>query len=546
MKTSFLPLILLGLLISCSSPYKMEVDKIIFAKRIYTVDSNFSEVDAIAIRDNKIFDLGSKKNIKQKYTAKETLDFGNNTIYPGFYDAHAHFYGLGIQQQRVDLVGTKSWEEVIERVLEFQKKYQVQFITGRGWDQNDWEIKEFPNNEKLNKLFPHTPIALRRIDGHALIANQAAIDLAKISKDTKYSGGEIEVKNGKLTGLFIDNPMELLESAIPPPSKSEIYKALKDAENICLKNGLTTIADAGLEKDVLDDIFRFEDSLSIHLYLMASATDPKIGDILKNGHRIGKKHELRSIKFYADGALGSRGACLHQDYSDQPGHRGALLSPLSFLDSIAQFCKTYNFQLNTHAIGDSANTNVLETYNKFFENHKNSRWRIEHAQVIQPNSFKLFSSGVLPSVQPTHATSDMYWAEERLGKERIRHAYAYKDLLKQNGRIALGTDFPIEKVNPIHTFYSAVARKDLKKYPEKGFQKENALSRKETLKGMTIWAAYSCFQENDKGSIEIGKIANFTVTNIDLITCPEDSILNTRVVATIIDGKVVYKTGDNK
>lgn len=526
-------------LVSCSE--KQPADLFVHHANVYQVDKGFNQADAMVISNKKILEVGTYKELQEKYQAKQEIDIKGKTIIPGLYDAHAHFYGMGLQQRKVNLIGTTSWEDVLSRLIEFKEKYNPNFITGRGWDQNDWEVKEFPDNKKLSELFPNTPVVIRRVDGHALMANTVALKQAGITPETKYSGGEIQVENGELTGLVIDNPMELVEAIIPEPNSKDIKNALFDAEKICLKHGLTSVVDAGLNKSILDEIFKRDAEMQINLYLMGSSTDPQLTEVLKEGHKKTERLSLRSIKCYADGALGSRGACLHEAYSDRENHFGALLTPIEEFKRVAKTIHQAGFQMNTHAIGDSANSVVLNTYLSTLNNPKEARWRIEHAQVLKEEDIAKFGQGIIPSVQPTHATSDMYWAEDRLGEDRIPLAYAYKTLLNANGRIALGTDFPIERVNPYHTFYSAVARKDLKHYPENGFQTKDALSREEALKGMTIWAAYSCFQEEERGSLEKGKYADFIVLDRDIMTCSEDSIPTTQVLNTFIRGKEVYK-----
>ncbi len=526
--------------IGCTQKQKQSVDLFIHHANIYTVDRNYQIAQAMVISDERIVEVGTFSELKEKYQYKKEFNANGKTILPGLYDAHAHFYGLGLQQRKVNLIGTTSWVDVLDKLVIFKEKYNPEFITGRGWDQNDWENNEFPDNTLLSTLFPNTPVIIRRVDGHALIANKAAIDQAGINTQTEYEGGEIVQVDGVLTGLFIDNPMELVEAIIPTPNITDIENALKDAEKICLKHGLTSVVDAGLNKFVLDEVFRLNEEMEINLYVMGSSTDPELDEVLKTGFKQTDRLSLRSIKCYADGALGSRGACLHEAYSDRENHFGAMLTPIETFKTIAQKIHKYGFQMNTHAIGDSANSVVLDTYLNTLENPKEARWRVEHAQVLKQEDITKFEQGILPSVQPTHATSDMYWAKDRLGEERIPLAYAYKTLLNANGRIALGTDFPIEKVNPFHTFYSATARKDLQHYPAGGFQIKDALSREEALKGMTIWAAYSCFQEEERGSLEPGKHADFIVLDRDILTCEEDSIPTTQVEQTFIKGKVVY------
>lgn len=531
-------LILCVLISSCER--KEKVDSIIINANIYTVNTNFDKAEAFAIKEGKIIAIGSSLEIQAKYTPTYINDAKGKTIIPGFIDAHCHFYGLGMQQQKVDLSGTKSFDEVVQRIVDFQKEKNVPYITGRGWDQNDWEEKEFPTKDKLDELFPTTPISVRRIDGHALLANQAAIDLANVTVDSPEDGGFIIKKNGQLTGVFIDRPMGLISSKIPKASTKEIAQGLIDAEKICFDLGLTTVDDAGLSKKVIEIIDSLQQAgeLKIRIYAMVSASDANIDYFTKNGILKTDRLNVRSFKVYSDGALGSRGAAMKHAYSDKHNHFGALVTPLEDLKRYAKKIALSDFQMNTHAIGDSANYVMLKTYKEVLKDKKDRRWRIEHAQIIDKLDFKYFNN-ILPSVQPTHATSDMYWAEDRIGSERIKGAYAFKDLLNTFGKIALGTDFPVEKVSPFLTFYAAVARKDLNNYPENGFQMENALTREETLKGMTIWAAYSNFEENEKGSIEVGKMADFIILNKDIMTVEADKIPYIQVEETYVGGERV-------
>jgi predicted amidohydrolase YtcJ len=498
--------------------------------------------ESFAVTNGKIVAVGTSKEINSKFVSNQSFNAEGKTIIPGLIDAHCHFYGLGLSMQKVDLRGTKSYKEVIDRIKQFQKEKNTHFILGRGWDQNDWEIKEYPTKNKLDKLFPKIPVAVRRIDGHALLVNQAALDLANIDEDTEISGGEIVKKNGKITGVLVDNAMGLVNNIIPNESKKEAIQALKDAEKYCFDLGLTTVDDAGLNKKTIDliDNLQQKGELKMRIYAMVSASKDNLDFYLKNGIVKSNRLNVRSFKVYADGALGSRGAVLKRPYSDRDGHYGAMVTPLDSLKKIAKLISNSDFQMNTHAIGDSANTFILKTYANVLKSQTNRRWRIEHAQIIAPEDFDYFTE-IIPSIQPTHATSDMYWATDRLGTERIKGAYAYKKLLEINGKIALGTDFPVEKVNPMLTFYAAVARKDLKGYPEGGFEMKNGLTREETLKGMTKWAAYSNFEENEKGSIEAGKFADFTILDTDIMTCNEDDIPKTKVLFTFINGEKVYE-----
>ena len=524
---------------SCSK--KEKVDTIVINANVYTVSKNFDQAQAFAISKGKIVGVGTTLEMQSKYAATYINDVKGKTIVPGFIDAHCHFYGLGLQQQKVDLTGTKSFDEVVERIVNFQKEKNVSFITGRGWDQNDWDVKEFPTKDKLDELFPNTPIAVTRIDGHALLVNQAAIDLAGVTINTKAEGGFILQKDGKLTGIFIDGPMSLIYKVIPAPTKSEQIQALKDAEKIAFSYGLTTVDDAGLSQETIELIDSLQQlgDIKIKIYAMVSASEEHIDYFTKKGILKTDRLNVRSFKVYADGALGSRGAAMKKPYSDHKNHFGAMVTPISSLEYFAKKIADSDYQMNTHAIGDSANYTMLKIYKQVLKNKENRRWRIEHAQVVDTSDFKMFNN-ILPSVQPTHATSDMYWAENRVGKSRIKGAYAYKDLLNVYGKIALGTDFPVEKVSPFLTFYAAVARQDLNQYPEGGFQLENALSREETLKGMTIWAAYSNFEELEKGSIEVGKFADFVILNKNIMEVDAEKIPYLKVEETYVNGEKVY------
>jgi len=521
---------------SCTKQEK--ADLIIFNANIYTVNDSFAKAEAVAIKDGKFIAVGTTSELMKFYDAANNIDVEGKTIVPGLIDAHCHFYGLGLSEQKVKLEGTKSFDEVLQRLVDFQKDKNVNYITGRGWDQNDWEVKEFPTKERLDSLFPDTPVAIRRVDGHALLANQAAIDLAGVTVDTPFSGGDIIKKDGKLTGVFVDNPMGLIGSKIPEPSLKESIQALKDAEKICFKYGLTTVNDAGLSRETIEliDSLQQVGELKIRVYAMASGYKQNLDYYLNKGIIKTERLNVRSFKVYGDGALGSRGAAMRKSYSDKPDHFGALVNTPENLKVIAERIADSDFQMNTHAIGDSANHYLLETYKEVLKDKKDRRWKIEHAQIISPEDFDAFET-IIPSIQPTHATSDMYWAKDRVGEERIKGAYAYKDLLKQYGKVVLGTDFPVEQVSTMLTFYAAVARKDLNNYPENGFQMENALSREETLKGMTIWAAYSNFEENEKGSIEVGKLADFIILDQNIMEVPIDNVPTIKVIDTYVNGE---------
>ena len=531
-------------LFSCA-PEKLPADLLIKNATIYTVDKDFSTANALVVKDGKILEIGLKPELELKYKIKQTYDAKGNTVVPGLIDAHAHLYGLGMGLQQVDLVGTTSFKEVLGRVVAFQEEKNMPYIIGRGWDQNDWKNKNFPTKRELDSLFPDTPVSLRRIDGHAMLVNSKALELAGITSKTKVSGGEIVLENGEPTGIIIDAPMDLIGKTFPQITDEVSTEALLEAEQICLQNGLTTVDDAGLDKNIIEliDTLQKQGKFKLRMYAMVSNTPKNRDYYLNTGIYKTDRLNVRSFKVYADGALGSRGAAMREPYSDMPHHFGAMITTADSLDYLAQKIAASQFQMNTHAIGDSANIAVLRAYKKALEGKTDRRWRVEHAQIISPQDFNYFddNNNILPSVQPTHATSDMYWAEDRVGAERMKGAYAYKKLLSEAGMVALGTDFPVEQVNPMYTFYAAVARKDLKNYPENGFQMKDALTREEALKGMTIWAAFSNFEENEKGSIEVGKFADFTVLDKDIMKVDEKELPNTKILATFINGEMVYQ-----
>ena len=445
-------------------------------------------------------------------------------------------------QQTVNLSGTTSYDEVLERVQQFHKENPKDFIRGSGWDQNDWAIKEFPTKTELDNLFPDIPVALERIDGHAYLVNQKALDMAGIDWSTKVEGGEIVKKwtggYAGITGVLVDKPMALVDAVMPPPSLNDEIKGLKDAERLCLNMGLTTVNDAGLDRSTIELIDSLQQSgeLAIRVYAMISNNSENLNYYLDKGPIKTERLSVRSVKVYGDGALGSRGAVLKKPYSDKPDHIGAMITPVEEIDALAERIAATEYQMNTHAIGDSANAVVLRAYEKALKGKADRRWKVEHAQVLDGMDFEYFKNGIIPSIQPTHATSDMYWAEDRLGSERIKGAYAFKTLLNEAGIVALGTDFPVEQVSPFLTFYAAVGRIDLEGNPKGGYQMKEVLSREEALRGMTIWAAYSNFEENEKGSIEVGKFADFTIYDQDIMTVPIKEIPSIKVEFTYIDG----------
>lgn len=540
----FLFFLSIGIFIVSSCSYQhLPADVIIHNAKIYTVDNSFSVVEAMAIKNGLILETGPERQIMNKYKSDQIIDAGQKPIYPGFIDAHCHFLGYGFSLFKVDLVGTKSWDDVLSRVDKFVNKHNPKIIEGRGWDQNDWEDESFPDFEALNEHYPNTPVFLKRIDGHAAIANQAALDLAEIKAGDKLEGGIIKTTDNRLTGLLIDNAVDLVYNALPESSELEKVKALIEAQKRCFEVGLTTVDDAGLglASILLIDSLQKSGNLKMRIYAMVADEPENLDYFFKNGKIKTDRLNVRSVKLYGDGALGSRGACLLHPYSDDPGNTGFLLSSPDHFNEVAKACFENGFQLNTHCIGDSANRLLTNVYVKYLKGTNDLRWRIEHAQIVNPEDVVKFRDfNIIPSVQPTHATSDMYWAVDRLGSERIKDGYAYKTLLNTNGLIALGTDFPVERISPFLTFYAAVARMDTDGYPDEGFYSDQALTREQALKGMTIWSAISNFEENEKGSLEKGKFADFIILEDDLMQIPIQEVPQIKVLQTFVGGEQVY------
>lgn len=518
-------------------------DLIITNAKIYTVNQNFDTAESMVISNGKIMAIGKSTDLLKKFKSKNIQNLLGNTVFPGLIDAHCHFTGFATDQWKCELWGTKSWEEILKKISEYAKTAPKEWLYGRSWDQNDWVVKEFPNKEKLDELFPNRPVYLKRIDGHAAVANQKALDIAGITKDSKILGGEIEVKNGKLTGILVDNAMLLVEKHIPEIDDELAIRYFSDLQKTCFSYGLTSLHDCGISEETLELLEKAQSQNVLKMKIFAlMKDDPDYYDRwIKKGRYMNKNITVGGFKVYSDGALGSRGACLNHDYADKKGWKGFLLSDRKHFEDLVKKLKNSNLQMCTHAIGDSANRTILQIYGEVLGIKNDRRWRIEHAQIVDKNDFDLFGKySIIPSVQPTHATSDMYWAEERLGKDRLKYSYAYEDLLKQNSWLPLGTDFPVEEISPLKTFYSAVARKDSKHFPEGGFQKENALTREQALRGMTIWAAKAAFQENEIGSLEVGKSGDFIIVDQDLMTVPEVKILDTKVLETYSNGKKVF------
>ena len=528
-----------------SSCINQRVDLVVHHAQIYTVNEAFTVAEAMAVQDGKIVAVGTNDDILKNYQADSVVDAKGATVYPGFVDAHAHFLGYGQSLYAVDLMFANSWEEVLQRVQAFVATHPGNgWIRGRGWDQNRFPGKAFPTNAELNALFPDRPVLLERVDGHASIANEKALSIAGVKVGQTMEGGDFVVAGGKLTGLLIDNAVGVVERNVPAATKEDYKNWLTAAQKNCFATGLTTITDCGLSPNDIDmiDALQKSNDLKMRLYVMLSDKPSSYtSTYFTNGGYTTDRLMVKGVKVYGDGALGSRGAALLAHYSDQPGWGGFLLSSQAHFDSVAAKLINTDFQMCTHAIGDSANRVVLKVYEKYLKGKNDKRWRIEHAQILNPIDFDYFGKySIIPSVQPTHATSDMYWAGDRLGAERLKGGYAFQQLLKQNGWLPLGTDFPVEEINPFKTFLAAVARQDAKGFPAAGFQMENALTREQTLRGMTIWAAKANRMEKQVGSIEVGKKADFILLDKDLMKVPTDSILHVKVLKTYSNGERVH------
>ena len=540
---SFLLLTFLFLIAFSSCKFREKTTLLVHHANIYTVDEKFSTAEAMAIRDGKIIAMGSNDDLLKKYEGEQTVDAGGKAIFPGFIDAHCHFTGYATDRWKCDVVGTTSWQEIVKKITEYSKAAPMQWIYGRGWDQNDWAIKEYPTNKILDSLFPDRPVYLKRVDGHAAIANSTALKIAGITAATTIAGGSIELQNGQPTGVLIDNAMGLVEAKIPEISDSLAKKYFVEMQVECFAQGLTGVHDCGVSEHTIALIEAAQKSgdLKMKIFALLKDSTQYYDRWIKKGRTVNGSLTVGGFKLYADGALGSRGACLLSDYNDKKNWKGFLLSNAAYFLDKAQRLTNSNLQMCTHAIGDSGNRELLKIYASVLKGKNDKRWRIEHAQVVNENDFNFFTDyNIIPSVQPTHATSDMYWAADRLGAQRMKGAYAYKQLLQTNSWMPLGTDFPVEAISPFKTFFAAVVRKDAKGFPAAGFAMENALSREETLRGMTIWAAKAAFEEKEKGSLEPGKAADFIILDTDLMKSAESVILKTKVLGTYVNGVKVY------
>lgn len=500
-------------LIMSSCQTKTTVDLIVHNAKIYTVDQDFSMAEAFAVKDGKFVAVGSENDIMDYYTAPETVDAEGRPVYPGFMDGHCHFSGYAENLVRwADLKGCQSFDEVIERLRVHDSLHPAEWLLGRGWDQNLWTPAEFPDNRRLAEAFPGRKVLLTRVDGHAVLVSKEVLDLAGITPGFRMDGGLALVEDGRCTGILLDNAADLAKALVPPMTREEKIHALLVAQEKCWEVGLRSVTDAGLDIETIELIDSLQEAglLRIHVNAMVNPDDETMDHFMNRGIIDKEKLTVRSVKIYADGALGSRGAKLLEPYSDAPETDGLILESDEFYRHVCQKAYDAGYQVCCHAIGDGGVHHILDIYSEFLQGPNDRRWRIEHSQVVAEEDFQRYGQfNVIPSIQTTHCTSDMGWAEERLGPERIRNAYAYQRLLQQNGWVVNGTDFPIEDISPLLTFQAAVDRK--------GFQMENALTPEQALRSITIWVAKGCFLEHRKGSIEVGKDADYLILDQDLM-----------------------------
>jgi predicted amidohydrolase YtcJ len=528
-------------------------DLILVNARVYTVDESKPMVSAFAVRAGRIVYAGSEREVRALAGSRtRVIDAGGGTVVPGMVDAHAHLLGLGTSLSNVKLAGSKTYDEVIARVLERAKTMKAgEWIVGRGWDQNLWPDRKFPTHEALSRALPDNPVVLTRIDGHAILANAMAMRAAGVTATTRDpEGGRIErLADNSPAGVFVDNASDLIERAVPNPSRAQTRAAILDAIEEANRWGLIGIHDAGEGRNTIElfEALAREGKFNLRNYVMVSGDSANVAHYLSIGPRSALYDGhiwVRSIKLYADGALGSRGAALLAPYSDDKGNTGLLLTPPADIQRVATMALRRGFQVGVHAIGDRGNRVVLDAYDAALKKVPTAdhRFRIEHAQVISLDDIPRFAKlGVIPSMQASHQTSDMRWAETRVGPERIKGAYAWRSLLKTGVIIPNGSDFPVEEVNPLISFHSAVSRQDASNWPPEGWYPDEVMTREEALKAMTIWPAYAGFQEKSMGSISPGKYADFVILDRDIMTIPASEILQTRVMSTWLGGKAVYE-----
>ncbi len=527
--------------------------KLLLDGNFYTVNDSQPKAQAVAIQQGKIVAVGNTDDLIKQYPDAQSDNLNSATVVPGFIDAHGHILGLGYSLLNVDLMGTASKQEILQRLQARASELpEGQWLIGRGWDQNDWPEQKLPTKADLDAAFPERPVWLERVDGHAGWGNSAAMAFAEkdLSGDWQIDGGEIVRDEAQqATGVFIDNAASLIGDKVPPASDEQLITALETAMRKTASVGLTSMHDAGTSLKVWQLLKQLQqqNKLGVRIYSMADGANQMLDYLCDNGQQIDDTAMLtaRSIKLYSDGALGSRGAALLSEYSDAPGNTGLLIETQETLSQHATRAAGCGLQVNIHAIGDRGNRvtlDVLEQASSQNANNNPGRHRIEHSQVVAAEDFERFKElGLIASVQPTHATSDMYWAEDRVGAERIKGAYAWQTFTDLGIPLALGSDFPVEQADPLHGFYAAVARQDHKGWPEGGWYPQQKLTREQALHGFTLGAAYAAFQEDQLGSIEVGKFADFTVLSKDIMQIPETEIINTKIVATYINGELVYQ-----
>jgi predicted amidohydrolase YtcJ len=522
--------------------------------RIYTADTGFTLIEsgAMALSDEgEIVALGDSEPMIRMFPEAKQVDLKGQTVLPGLIDSHGHLSGLALSFTRANLVGTSSKVEVMSRLSEFAADLpEGEWLLGRGWDQNDWPEQAFPNRQDLDAEFPNRPVWLRRIDGHAAWGNSLALAQADrdLSGDWQPQGGVIHRdENGQPTGVFVDGAISLVESAVPAVSRDTYSAALDQAVQTLIGLGITGVHDPGVDRAMVElylDKIR-EGKFPLRVYAMADGIRETLDWLCESGpvSEPSGRLVMRSVKLYGDGALGSRGAALLEDYSDDPGNRGLLFASQTQVENDMRRIMACGLQVGIHAIGDAGNHQALDAYQKVIVEFPDNpgRHRIEHAQVLDLHDIPRFARlGIIAAMQPTHATSDMYWAVDRLGDERARGSYAWRSLLDNGASLAFGSDFPVEQVDPMLGIYAAVTRQDLKGWPEGGWFPEQRLSRDEAIHAFTLGAAFSGFAENTSGSLEVGKRADFIVLGRDIMTVPAEQIPMIRVEQTWLDGKPVY------
>ncbi|MEI6739972.1 MAG: amidohydrolase [Gemmatimonadaceae bacterium] len=538
---------------SASAAKAPPADLIVTNARIYTADEARPLVEAFAVRGGRIAFVGSRREADAlKGPATTIVDAGGKTVIPGMVDAHAHFTGLAQALRSVDLTGAHSYEEVIARVAQKAKSVpKGSWILGRGWDQNDWGDTRFPTHDKLTAAVPDHPVLLTRVDGHAGLVNMAAMRIANLSAATKDPDGGRLLRDalGAPAGVLVDHAQALVSSKVPELTTAELRSALTDAMAVMHRVGLTGMHDAGASRRTIDlyEQMAQGNALPLRLYVMIGDDSAALQHYLQVGPRSALYDGhlwVRAIKLYADGAMGSRGAALLEPYSDDPNNSGLLLSAPTHIREVAERALRAGFQVNTHAIGDRGNRVVLDAYEQALATvpTANHRFRVEHAQILNYDDIPRFAElGVIPSMQASHQTSDMYWVGKRLGPTRLPGAYAWRSLLNSGVVIPNGSDFPVEQVNPLISFHAAIARQDGNDWPVGGWYPEQRMTREEALRSMTLWPAYAAFQEQDMGSITAGKFADFVILDQDIMRVPAELVLRTEVLATYVGGRAVYQ-----